>query len=64
MMIEPEDREIWSDEGAVCPYCGKLNNPADNTSLYNDYLEKFNCEYCNKTFKVYTHTKWTWLTEK
>lgn len=64
--LDPEETEIWSNDGAVCPYCGYINKPHenDNYELYDDMTDEFSCNNCNKRFKVYVNISHDWETKK
>lgn len=64
MMIDLNETEQYSSDGAVCPYCGHLNSPQDCYSLYDECIEDFDCENCGKNFKISVYCSWSWTTEK
>ena len=56
-------KEEWSDEGAICPYCGCLHDPNDGDyELYDDCLDEYTCHCCGRKFKVSLHTRYSWET--
>lgn len=60
-----EDEEQLSSIGAVCPYCGYINEAgADNPQLYEEDTTECECEHCCKTFKVRLEITYDWWTSK
>lgn len=56
--------ETWSDNGAVCPHCGHLNNPNDDSyALYDEGNEEWECGECETSFVVRVHIKYSWICE-
>lgn len=53
--------ETFSTDGAECPYCGHLNNPADGDGgLYNESLDEWECDDCGKAFNVDVYVSHSW----
>ena len=62
-MSNMDYKEEWSDEGAVCPYCGYLNSPDDGDyELYDDGLDEWTCGTCGKKFKMRLYVRYSWET--
>lgn len=54
-----EDRETFSEEGPLCPYCGRQYT-ADDSWFYDERLVEMECDGCEKTFTVSVCTTTTW----
>jgi Zn ribbon nucleic-acid-binding protein len=54
----------YSDKGAICPHCKKLNDPNDDMySLYSEDTYEWECAGCGKTFSVTVCVSYAWSTE-
>lgn len=75
-MLEIEDRNkealkegrefnTWSDKYLICPYCGSVN-PLDpvEPELFEEGHTTYECQDCEKTFKVHVEVETSWETEK
>lgn len=57
--------ELYSKDGAICPYCNTMHDPSDdNWELYDDSLTSWFCHYCEKEFSVDVHVSYSWQTEE
>lgn len=64
-MFDEEREEQWDDEGAICPYCGHLNKPEDDDyQLYDQSIDEFTCNNCDKSFLIDLHISYSWWTRK
>ena len=60
-----EDDEQYSNDGAVCPYCGYLHEPPETDyTIYNESLDEYECDHCGKTFKMSLYISYSWTTSK
>ena len=57
--------EFYHDKGAICPYCGYLNE-RDGTEeeFYVDGEYTYQCEHCNKEFILTTSISYNYYTSK
>ena len=64
-LFDPTEEEHWSQDGAICPYCGYIND-ANNSDgyLYQQSTETYTCEHCNKKFEVQVDWTFDWTTKK
>lgn len=60
--IDPEEEEIYSDEGIVCPYCGYIYEEPE--AIYDQEIEKLECPSCEKNMDVRVEISWNWTTSK
>jgi len=59
------EAEGWSDEGAVCPYCGHVDLAKNSEGyLYNEASETNSCVRCGKDYKMELHVSHSWSTER
>lgn len=55
----------YSDKGAICPHCGYLSNPNDDSwELYSEDTAEWTCASCGKDFLVSVYTSYSWTTGK
>lgn len=60
-----DEEEIYETSGAVCPYCGFINEPdCESEEFYNDGYYVFTCEHCNKNFNLETCIRHSYTTSK
>lgn len=53
----------YSDEGAICPYCGHLNKAdGDSASLFSERTCEWQCEDCEEEFLVDVYVSHSWTT--
>ena len=53
--------ETYSENFAVCPYCGYANKPEDTDGyLYDEDTTEWECGKCGKEFSVDVFVKFTW----
>lgn len=55
-------KETYSKDGAVCPYCGKMNSPHDDDlyRLYDEATDELRCISCDKDFDVEVWVSFSW----
>ena len=64
-LVDLEEDEQYSNEGAICPYCGHLHEPGDvDYVIYNESLETLTCDHCGKDFNVSLYISYSWTTSK
>lgn len=57
--------EGYSDDGAICPYCGYLNTASDSEGfLFDEGIDEYDCRMCEETFIVGAYVVWSWTTTK
>jgi len=57
--------EYESDEGAVCPHCEHLNAAHDSDGhLYDEGLDSYQCDSCDREFQISAKVFWIWETNK
>lgn len=55
------ERETYSCEGAVCPYCGHVHEAHDdNYELYDEGTCEWRCHSCDKDFAVSVYVSHSW----
>lgn len=55
----------WSQDGAVCPYCGFVNDPGNDAyELYEEYIDEWECMNCEMTFTVSLYVRHSWTCKK
>lgn len=63
--IDTEEKELFSTDGAICPYCGYEICPHDdNFELYDDGTTEYICQMCGKEFNVSIYVSYSWTTTK
>lgn len=62
--IKVEDKEQYSTDGAVCPYCGYIHEPCNCDYVIYEDLDSFDCYNCGKSFSVGIYTSHSWTTTK
>ena len=64
-LFDPTAEEHWSDDGAVCPYCGYINEAQESDgALYTQDTETYTCDHCDKQFRVEVDWTFDWTTRK
>lgn len=59
------ESEGYSSGGAVCPYCGYLNDPGDSDGeLYDESVEESECGNCALTFRCSLYVSHAWTTNR
>lgn len=60
-----DDEELYHYRGAICPYCGYINEP-DGTEeeFYVEDIHTYKCYHCEKEFKMVTHISFSYYTSK
>lgn len=54
-----------NSHGAVCPYCGHLNQADDSDGiLYDESTCEYDCGECDKYFSVSIYVSHSWRTKK
>lgn len=58
------DKEQYSTENIICPYCEHEREPEGCDGDYNEDGFDEECEECEKTFWVSPHVSWAWATKQ
>jgi ribosomal protein L37AE/L43A len=59
------DDETYSQDGAICPHCGRLNKAEDSEgSLYDEMRDEWECEGCGETFAVSLYVSHSWTCKR
>lgn len=51
--------DTYSTDGPICPYCDH-HHRADDPAFYDERAETFDCDNCQKPFKMYVYTSTSW----
>ena len=55
----------YSTEGAICPHCGYMHDPADdNYRLYSEETCVWECGECGEEFAVSVYVSHSWTTKE
>ena len=58
-----DDGSVWSNDGAICPYCCCKHEPCDSDGeLYDVGTDTWECDHCDKEFVVSIHVEYSWDT--
>lgn len=60
-----DGEELYHSMGAICPYCGYINEP-DGTEeeFYVEDMHTYECYHCEKEFKMQTIISYYYCTSK
>jgi len=59
--MKNRDGSTSNELGLECPYCGYVHDPSSTDYLiYDEELEEFECNRCEKTFDVCAQHHWEW----
>ena len=59
------ETEGYSNDSAICPYCGHENDPGDsNGGLYDESMTEWECGSCGKGFKCGLYISYSWTTTR
>ena len=53
------DKETYSTDGMVCPYCDHLNRP-EESHHYNESIHERECDACGETFETSCCISYSW----
>lgn len=57
--------ELFSTDGAICPYCEKVHTAADTDYAISDEgVTEYECHRCERTFTVSAHLQYSWITKQ